>query len=67
MARRGARRLPVKLALRMGLATLLRPRTRGWRKARVAIESYVGEQKARQRRALRLDELIEGAKRDAVH
>jgi heterodisulfide reductase subunit C len=67
IARRVARRLPVKLAMRMGLATLLRPRTRRWERARAAIETYVGEQKSRQRRALRLDDLIDVAKRDAMH
>jgi heterodisulfide reductase subunit C2 len=65
MARRVARRLPVKLAMRMGLSALVKPRTRGWDKARAAIEGYVGEQQAKQRRALRLDQLIDTAKRDA--
>jgi heterodisulfide reductase subunit C len=56
MARRVAKRLPFKLGIRMGLATLLRPRTRGWAGARDAINEYVGEQQARQRRALRIKE-----------
>jgi hypothetical protein len=33
---------------------LIRPRTRGWGKARAAIEEYVGGQRAMQRRALGL-------------
>jgi hypothetical protein len=56
MARRVAKRLPFKLGLKMGLATLLRPRTRGWARARDAINEYVGEQEARQRKALRIED-----------
>ena len=66
IARRIARRLPVRFALAMGLATLIRPRTRGWGKARAAIEEYVGEQHAKQRRALGLSDLVEIAKADAA-
>ena len=54
MAKRVARRLPVMLGLRMGLAALFRPRTRGWAKARDAITEYVDEQEALQRKALGL-------------
>jgi len=67
MVRRVARRLPVRLAVMMGLAALIRPRTRGWGKARAAIEEYVGEQQARQRRALGLADLVEIAKADAAN
>jgi len=67
MARRVARRLPVRLAMRMGLAALIRPRTRGWGKARVAIEEYVGAQQAKQRRALGLPDLVEIATADAAN
>ena len=66
MARRVARRLPLRLALMMGLATLIRPRTRGWARARDAIEGYVAEQDAKQRRALGLSELVESAKREVA-
>ncbi|HET9651628.1 MAG TPA: 4Fe-4S dicluster domain-containing protein [Usitatibacter sp.] len=52
MAQRIARRFPVKLGIKMGLAALFRPRTRGWAKHRAAIEEYVHEQEARQRKAL---------------
>lgn len=65
MAKRVARRLPVRLAMTMGLAALIRPRTRGWAKAREAIESYVGEQQSKQRRALGLSELVDIAKSEA--
>ena len=65
MARRVARRLPVKLAMMMGFSALIRPRTRGWSKARDAIEDYVGEQQSKQRKALGLSELVELAKSEA--
>jgi hypothetical protein len=39
----------------MGLATLIQPKTRGWGKARDAIEEYVEEQEAEHRKALKLD------------
>jgi heterodisulfide reductase subunit C len=54
MAKRIARRMPVKLGMLMGMAAVLRPRTRGWASAGSAIEEYVGEQHAKQRRALGL-------------
>lgn len=50
------RHLPIRFMMTMGLSLVFRPRTRGWAKARAAIEEYVGEQQARQRRALRLDQ-----------
>ena len=65
MARRVARRLPFKLGMLMGLAALFRPRTRGWDGARQAIEEYVEEQHAKQRKALRLGELIQIAQAEA--
>jgi heterodisulfide reductase subunit C len=52
MAQRIARRLPVKLGIKMGLAALFRPRTRGWDKHREAIREYVHEQDVKQRKAL---------------
>ena len=54
MAKRLARHLPLKMAAAMGLAALVRPRTRGWTKARAAIEEYVDERKAMDRHALGL-------------
>ncbi len=55
MVKRLFRGLPLKLMMTMGLASLLRPRTRGWGQARAAIEEYVHEKEAEQRRALGLD------------
>jgi heterodisulfide reductase subunit C len=54
IAKRVARRLPIRQGLMMGLAALFRPRTRGWGKAQAAITEYVEEQQARQRKALDL-------------
>jgi heterodisulfide reductase subunit C len=55
MVKRVARRLPILQGIKMGLATLFRPKTRGWRKAEAAISEYLGEQEARQRKALNLE------------
>jgi heterodisulfide reductase subunit C len=65
MVRRMLRHLPVGFVTRMGLATLVAPRTRGWAAAGAAIQEYADEQHARHRRALGLSELIEIARRDA--
>jgi heterodisulfide reductase subunit C len=51
-----ARRLPVTLFAKLGLAALLRPRTRGWGRANAAIADYVAERKATERLALGLDD-----------
>ena len=56
MVRRVARRLPILQGIKMGLAAIFRPRTRGWGKASAAIEEYVQEQEVLQRKALRLGE-----------
>ena len=48
-------RLPVGLLMKLGLATVFRPRTRGWGKAQAAIDEYVAEREAAARKALRLD------------
>ena len=66
MVRRLLRHLPVGLLMRLGLATLVAPRTHGWSGAREAIQEYVNAQRAEQRRALGLGELIETARRDAA-
>lgn len=52
------RHLPVKLLMTMGLATLFRPKTRGWSKAGAAIQEYADEQHAKHRKALKLDEMV---------
>jgi len=66
MVRRMVRHLPVGLLTRLGLASVFMPRTRGWAKARTAIEEHVEAEHARQRRALGLGELIDAASRDAA-
>jgi heterodisulfide reductase subunit C len=48
-------RLPVKLLMKLGLATLFQPRTRGWDRSRKAIDEYVAERHAADARALKLD------------
>jgi heterodisulfide reductase subunit C len=64
MVKRMIRHLPVKLLITMGLANFARPRTRGWGRARAAIEEYVEEQEAKQRQALGLDDLVAMAERE---
>jgi len=54
MAKRIARRLPVKFGMVMGFAALVRPRTRRWAKARGALERHVAQQEGRRRTALGL-------------
>ncbi len=55
MAKRLARHLPIGLLARLGFSAAIAPRTRGWSRARAAIEDYVKDQQATQRRALGLD------------
>jgi heterodisulfide reductase subunit C len=52
-------RLPIGLLTRLGLASIFRPRTRGWSGAQAAIAEYVAEREAADRRALGLD--VQGA------
>ena len=54
MARRVAMRFPVKLGMKMGWATLFRPRTRDWGRHKAAIEEYVAGQETKHRKALRI-------------
>lgn len=49
------RNFPFKMLFGMGLATVFRPRTRGWSRARAAIREYTEEQAAVHHRALGLD------------
>lgn len=51
---RVAKKLPVRWGIKMALAQVFRPRTRGWRKAQAAIEEYIHEQENERRRALGL-------------
>ena len=55
------RHLPVSMLAKMGLATLVAPKTRGWAGAREAIEEYVEEQEQERREALGLDGLVQAA------
>jgi heterodisulfide reductase subunit C len=63
MVKRLLRHLPVALLMRMGLASLLAPRTRRWSRARAAINAYVSQQEQRQREALGLTEEHQPARR----
>ncbi|MEX2482474.1 MAG: 4Fe-4S dicluster domain-containing protein [Gammaproteobacteria bacterium] len=58
MMKRLLRHLPVRMLFSMGLAGVLRPRTRGWGKAQAAIEEYVGAANASRHRTLGLDHLV---------
>ena len=64
MFKRMLRHLPVKMLTKMGLATVLAPRTRRWGKARDAIKDYVAEQDGERRRALKLDDLVDIAQQE---
>ena len=55
LVKRLIRHLPVKLLMTMGLANFVRPRTRDWSRAQAAIEEYVAERDAANRKALGLD------------
>ena len=58
------RHLPLGLLTRMGLASVIKPRTRGWGAAREAIAEYVEEQQERRRRVLGLDKLVQAAREE---
>jgi heterodisulfide reductase subunit C len=58
------RNLPLGLLTRMGLATLVAPRTRDWGNARAAIREYVEEREEKNRKALGLDELVQSARNE---
>ena len=64
MGKRLLRHLPVRLLLRLGCASVVRPRTRGWDGARAALEDYVDTVQRRQRQALGLDALVAAAARE---
>jgi heterodisulfide reductase subunit C len=49
------RRFPLGYLMRMGWATVFRPKTRGWGASRRAIREYVQEREAENRKALGLD------------
>ena len=55
LVKRLIRHMPLKLLMTMGLANFVRPRTRNWSRAQVAIEEYVAERDLANRKALGLD------------
>lgn len=55
LVKRLIRHMPVRLLMTMGLANFVRPRTRDWGRAQAAIEEYVLERDAANRKALGLD------------
>ena len=55
MVKRVARRLPFKQGLAMAWSTLFTPKTRKWGKASAALQEYIDEQEAKQRKALNLE------------
>jgi heterodisulfide reductase subunit C len=66
MTKRMMRHLPVGLLTRMGLATLVAPRTRDWSGAAAAMQEYIDEQHEKQEHALSLAQLVETAREDAA-
>ena len=62
LVKRMVAKLPVKMLISLGLANVLKPRTRGWGGARDAIKEYVEEKNAEHQKALKLDDLVEMAK-----
>lgn len=60
------RGLPLGMLTRMGLATLVAPRTSNWSSASAAIQEYIDEQHEKQTQALSLAELVETAKNDVA-
>lgn len=48
-------RMPVTLLARLGLSTIIHPRTKGWDKARLAIEDYIIETETRNRKSLGIE------------
>ena len=66
MVKRMLKGLPVGLLTRMGLATLIAPKTNDWSKASAAIQEYIDEQNEKHDKALSLAELVETAKQDVA-
>jgi heterodisulfide reductase subunit C len=66
MVKRLLRHLPVGLLTRMGIATLVAPRTRDWSRASDAMQEYIDEQHEKQEQALTLAQLVEVAREDAA-
>ena len=51
---------------RMGLATLVAPKTSDWSRASAAMQEYIEEQHEKQEEALTLAQLVEVAQEDAA-
>jgi heterodisulfide reductase subunit C len=66
MVKRMLRGLPIGLLTRMGLATLVAPKTNDWSRASAAIQEYIDEQHEKKVQALTLAELVETAKQDVA-
>ena len=66
MVKRMLKHLPIGMLTRMGLATVVAPRTNNWSNAASAIQEYIDEQHAEQEKALSLPELIDAAQKDAA-
>ena len=66
MVKRMIRGLPVGMLTRMGLATLVAPRTSDWSRASAAMQEYIDEQHEKQTQALSLSDLVETAKNDVA-
>lgn len=64
LVKRLVAKLPVKMLISMGLANVLKPRTKGWSSARDAIQEYVNEKNTEHREALGLDDLVQMAKQE---
>lgn len=60
MVKRLMRNLPIEMMMKLGLATLFRPKTKNWGPARDAMAEYVAEQHAIQAKALKLNEYATG-------
>ena len=66
MVQRLLKHLPVGMLTRMGLATLVAPKTRDWSAAAAAMQEYIDEQHEKQEEALTLAQLVETAREDAA-
>ena len=55
------RNLPIGMLTRLGLANFITPRTKDWSGARDAMNEYIAEREAHNRKALNLDELVQMA------
>ena len=66
MVKKMLRGLPVGLLTRMGLATLVAPRTSNWSAASKAMQEYIDEQETKHEHALNLAALAKRPKQDVA-